>query len=266
MPKKNPCNHRSPYRVSSLLTVTVLLCLWASVLPARAEALPPPQVAFREAELGQTADAGTEYIDQMVFFGESTTSHLRSRGVLRDGAKTWQVWADESGTKTLSSRLLSETLIYPKTGEHLTIAQAVAAERPTYLVLSFGLNNLSGFIGSKALYVNNYKKLIQAIQQASPDTKILLQSVYPVSSACTSFSVDGKTVCAYTRTLNGWLRELAAEYDNVRYVDSASVLYNEDGMLAAEYDAGDGVHLTTVAYTRILAYLRTHAWPEAPSS
>lgn len=266
MPKKNPQNRRYPYLIPSFLIVTAILCHVASLPLARAEALTSAQASTHAVELWQTADAGMEYIDQMVFFGESTTSHLRSRGMLRDGTETKQVWADESGTKTLSSKLLSETLIYPKTGESMTLYQAVATERPTYLVLSFGLNNLSSFIGNKSLYVNNYKRLIDTIRQASPDTRIILQSVYPVSDACTSFSVDSRTVCSYTRTLNGWLREIAAEYDNVRCVDTASVLYDEDGMLASICDAGDGVHLTTAAYTRILYYLRTHAWQEAPSS
>lgn len=217
-------------------------------------------------ELENTPDAGMDYIDQMVFFGESTTTHLKARGVLRDGNQTKQVWADESGTKTLSSRLLSETLIYPKTGESLTVAQAVSAEKPTYLVLSFGLNNISGFIKNKSLYVNNYKKMIDTVLENSPETRIILQSVYPVSSNCISFSVDGATVCSYTKILNGWLQEIAAEYENVRYVNTASVLYDETGMLAPAYDQGDGVHLTTAAYQQILYYLRTHAWQDEHSS
>ena len=63
------------------------------------------------------------------------------------------------------------------------------------------------------------------------------------------------------RTLNTWLPEIAASFDHVRVVDTASVLSDENGWLKESYDnSGDGIHLTTEAYRQILAYLRTHAW------
>lgn len=212
--------------------------------------------------LGETSDAGMEYIDKMIFFGESTTAHLRSRGVLSDGTETHQVWEDlSSGTKTLSSKLLSETIDYLPTGEKLTIPEALKREQPEYIVLSFGLNNISSFVENKTLYVNNYKKLIRAIQEASPQTKIILQSVYPVTIDCSAWGVGGETVCEYTRTLNEWLPEIAASFENVRFVDTASVLTDDNGCLISSYDYnGDGIHLTTKAYQEILQYLRTHAW------
>jgi len=41
--------------------------------------------------LGESPDAGMAYIDRMIFFGESTTAHLRARGVLSGGTETQQV-------------------------------------------------------------------------------------------------------------------------------------------------------------------------------
>ena len=245
--------------VICLLAATLLLILTLTGKGKEEEAA-PTQAQVYDALLPESADAGMEYIDQMIFFGESTTAHLRSRGVLSGGTETHQVWADSSGTRTLSSKLLSESIVYPPTGENLTLAEALAAEQPAYLVLSFGLNNVKGFVSNKDTYIGNYNKLIQAITEASPSTRIILQSVYPVSASCSEFGVDGKTVCEYTQTLNGYLLEIAASHPNVRYVDTASVLMGADGTLDPACDNGDGVHLNTVAYGRILSYLRTHAW------
>ena len=222
----------------------------------------PVSLPTHDPILAESQDMGMTYIDQMIFFGESTTTHLRSRGVLSGGTDTHQVWADSSGTKTLSSKLLSETLIYPPTGENLTVAAALEKEQPTYLVLSFGLNNIAYFVNHKDNYVNNYNKLINTVKQASPNTRIILQSVYPVSAACDDFSVNGATVCSYTETLNGWLKEIAASHENVKFADTASVLKGADGTLIAAYDTGDGVHLSADAYQQILLYLRTHAWQD----
>lgn len=210
--------------------------------------------------LKEGSDAGMEYIDQMIFFGESTTAHLRSRGVLTGGTETKQVWADQSGTKTLNSQLLSTTIVYPETGENLSISEAVGRAKPKYMVLSFGLNNIVGFIEKKSLYVNNYNKLLDAIQAASPNTKIILQSVYPIAQSNTDFSVDAETVNNYSLTLNEWLIEIAAAHENVRFADTGSVLRDADNALLPSYDSGDGVHLTAAAYEAILSYLRTHPW------
>ncbi len=220
----------------------------------------PVSVIKKETQLAETADAGSAYIDKMIFFGESTTAHLKSRGVLRDGTETKQVWMDSSYTKMLSSRITSEPIVYPPTGESLTIAKACEKEQPEYLVLSFGLNGITGFIADKNSYVTNYGKLIRAVQTASPNTKIILQTVYPVCKA-DNYNVDVDTLNSYIMTLNSWLPEIAEKYENVRIADTASVLRDENGWLLSSYDnSGDGIHLTAAAYEKILGYLRTHAW------
>lgn len=212
--------------------------------------------------LTETPDAGMKYIDKMVFFGESTTAHLRSRGVLTGGADTKQVWADASGTRMLSSRTTSEPILYPETGESLTVAKACAAKQPEYLVLCFGLNGINGFLQDKNSYVSAYNKLIRAVQEASPNTKIILQAVYPVTngSGSQAFGVDIATLNENINTLNSWLPEIAASHQNVRVVNTAEALKNIDGALSDTYNNGDGVHLTASAYEVMLDYLRTHAW------
>lgn len=281
MTKKKPSDLTFAYLILIILILTVVcilasLCLLVVKIVNRDPTEPNEPTGLQTEEvtdepvslpgydpiLEESADAGMAYIDRMIFFGESTTTHLRSRGVLSGGTETHQVWADSSGTKTLSSKLLSETLVYPPTGENLTLAAALEKEQPAYLVLSFGLNNIAHFVNNKQNYVNNYNKLIDAVQKASPNTRIILQSVYPVSAACDDFSVDGATVCSYTETLNGWLREIASTHENVKFADTASMLKAADGTLLPAYDSGDGVHLTAQAYQQILHYLRTHAWQD----
>ena len=212
--------------------------------------------------LSKTTPLDTAYLESLVFFGESTTAHLRSREVLSGGKKTDQVWADDSGTRMLSSQGLSTPILYPETGELLTVGEACAKKQPRYLVLSFGINGIVKFIERKDLYVTNYQKLIQTVRAASPDTKILLQTVYPVRSA-NGFSVDTDTLNRYIGVLNSWLFEIAANQENVRIADTASVLRDSDNRLLAAYDAGDGLHLNKKAYEAILYYLGTHAWQES---
>lgn len=208
--------------------------------------------------LPETADAGQGYIDRMVFFGESTTAHLRARGVLTGGSETKQVWANETGTMMLDLEILKKKITYPETGESLTIEQAVTRKKPDYMVLSFGVNGLINFHSNPKLYASSYAKLIGAIRTASPDTVVILQTVYPVGVNQTSFSQDAVTLNGYINELNEQLLTVA-EQSGAYVVDTASSLKDADGNLSAEYATSDGLHLTAAAYEAVLHELRTHA-------
>ena len=90
--------------------------------------------------LEQTSDAGKEYIDSFVFMGESTTYHMKSRGVLSGGQQTTQVWAPRSGTLMLDRSTCSTKIVFPETGEELGISEALKLKKPKYMLLTFGLN------------------------------------------------------------------------------------------------------------------------------
>jgi lysophospholipase L1-like esterase len=226
--------------------------------PAKDTATPLPSTIMEE-----TADFGMGYIDKMIFFGESTTAHLANRGVLTGGKETNQVWSESSGTRTLSSKITSQIISTPETVKGMTVIEACKQEQPEYMVLSFGLNGIQQFISDKQSFIAPYQNLISAIQKASPNTRIILQSVYPIAESNNTFSVDALTIDRYILTLNTWLQEIAETNDNVRYCDTASVLRNQFNALNPAYDVGDGVHLTKNAYEQILMYLRTHGWVES---
>jgi lysophospholipase L1-like esterase len=141
----------------------------------------------------------------------------------------------------------------------MTIAQAAGREKPRYLVMSFGVNGIVGFFQNEELYRRAYGKLITAIHEASPDTVVLLQTVYPVADNQTAFGQGAVAVNGYIRRINEMLPAIAAQYD-AYVVDTASVLYDERGNLRADDQAGDGIHLSAEAYRRILHYLRTHGY------
>ena len=110
------------------------------------------------------SECDQDFLNELVFFGESTTAHLRAREVLADGKNTTQVWSDASGTRMLSSQGLSTPIIYPETQERMTVKEACAKKQPRYLVLSFGVNGIVGFMQNKERYVGNYKRLIQTVR------------------------------------------------------------------------------------------------------
>jgi lysophospholipase L1-like esterase len=235
--------------------VLIFLCL-AFSLTIGIAALRNKRITDTE-EVSTAAGAGGD-IDGMIFIGESTTSHLKSRGVLAGGNNTKQVWSNDQNTMTLDLNILQKTIRYPRTGQLMTIPEALRAERPPMVVLSFGVNGITAFAKNERLYRAAYGKLIDAVHEASPDTVVLLQTVYPVALNQSAFSEGAITVNGYIRRLNEMLPEIALSHD-AQVVDTASVLRDGEGNLRADYQTGDGIHLTRQAYLAILACLHTHA-------
>ena len=224
---------------------------------AQTEDLPTSSTPDTSALLGQTADMGQDYIDSMIFLGDSTTYHLINRAVLTDGKQTKQVWSGASGSLTLDSMIHKTTIVYPKTDTEMTVAEAVALEKPKYMVITLGVNGIA--YANETQFKAYYGKLIDAIQDASPETKIILQSIFPVSEA---YDQKGGKLCnANIDVANGWVMQLAAE-QGCKYLDTATVLKNDKGTMIAAYDAGDGIHMTADGYKAILQYIRTHGYSE----
>ena len=224
--------------------------------PGKTDNKPPSIPSSSSATLGETEDMGQAYIDSMIFFGDSNTAHLRSYGMLSGGKKTLQVWSTKSQTVTLDSEITNVKIEYPETADkyvEMTIIEAVALKKPKYIVLSLGTNGVSTLTESQFKYC--YKKLITAIKQASPDTKIIIQTIYPVTASYTGFSNEK------INTANGWILDIAEEL-GVRVADTASVLKDENGAMKESFnsDHHDGYHVNDDAYEKILHYLRTHGY------
>ncbi len=223
----------------------------------------PTWADLPDVRLHESADAGELYLSRLVFFGESTTAHLSRRGGVLDTPEgRGQVLRDESGTRMLDRRILSSPVVLydtDGTSRQLPFSDAVAELRPEILVLSFGLNGILEFNKEPDLFIVRYRYLIGGIRERSPETRIILQSVYPVRSAG-KYPVEPEILNAYINRLNERIEAIAASEKHVKYIDSAACLRDESGALRAEYDVGDGIHLNNAAYGTILHFFRTHPW------
>ncbi len=199
-----------------------------------------------------TADAGVAYQDSLIFVGDSLTAHLINRGVLSDGQNTRQVWRTESNMLNLKPGVETQQIVLPGTGELLTIAEAAGKTKPAVLIITLGTDWGVAFL-EEADFKACYTALVQSVQKASPKTTVVLQSIFPVTAGCTLLE-NGKI-----DTANKWVKAVAAE-TGCRYLDTQSILKDENNCLRAEYcNSSDGIHLGTNAYEAILAYIRTHA-------
>lgn len=202
--------------------------------------------ATADPVLAETDDQGQAYVDKFVFLGDSTTNGLASYSVVDPK----QVWTPESGTLTLDRWNIS-TIVYRDDNSQITIAEAAAKKKPAYLLITLGVNGVSYL--DETTFTSTYTELVKAVQQASPETKIILNSIYPIVSdyyGITNAKIDAA---------NGWVKKIAAA-TGTRYLDSESVLKDSNGALTAAYSNGDSLHENAEGYKKVITYLRTHGY------
>ena len=176
------------------------------------------------------------------------------------GKENKQVWKGAVGNTITFLYVETVKILYPETGEELTIKEAAEKAQPEYLVITLGVTGGVSQNLSEEEFKRLYRTVVDGILEVSPDTKIILQSILPVTK-----------VNQYEKTItndkiipfNGWVADLAKEYytaeKNVYYADTFSALLDEEGYMRAEYGSGDGLHPCLAGYQAILRYLRTHA-------
>ena len=204
--------------------------------------------------LAQTEDMGREYLDKFVFLGDSTTYGL---GYYYDHGYTdlvppSQIWTPANGTLTLD-QWNYVNIVYPQTGEELKLVDLLELTKPAYICITLGVNGVSFM--SEDYFKESYTALVQKIQEVSPDTTIILNSIYPVTVGyeAKNNGINNLKIEA----ANLWVYDVAKAC-GVHFLNSASVLMNESRVLPDEYTNGDGLHLNGESFRLVIEYLRTH--------
>ncbi len=206
------------------------------------------------ARLGLTADAGRDYLDKIIFLGDSTTYGIGYyyRQGYTELCPPRQVWTPKSGTLTLSYYNIA-TVVYPETNEEIPIAEAVRRATPEILCITLGVNGISFM--DEEWFIRDYTALVRLVQEASPDTRIILNSIYPVADSYAYLSqINNQKINA----ANGWIERIAAD-TGARFLYSWEAVA-VDGKLPETSQNGDGLHLTGEAFTAVMQYVRTHAY------
>jgi len=196
-----------------------------------------------------TPNKEQDFLASLTFLGDSTTAHMASRASVTPA----QIWAAKNRYLNLDSRITYAKIVAPDTGAEETIATVAARIKPRYLVITLGVDyGVYYYRNDLAKFRFYYEKLLDAIHEASPETVLILQSIFPVtaaSAAITNGMID---------RANGEIRALSAARGLV-YVDANAVLKDRDGYLAKAYcNSEDGIHLTAKAYEKILENLKRY--------
>lgn len=212
----------------------------------------PAAVTAENVELQQTEDMGEDYLDKFVFMGDSTTNGLGYYEMV----DPTQVWCPANGTFSLFNQSIIR-IRYPETGEELTIPELLTRKQPEYLLITLGVNGISSM--DEDYFKSEYKSLISTIRASSPNTKIIVNSMYPL---CASYDTSSGINMDKIKAGNGWLKDMAVEA-GVYFVNTYSALVDSTGFMPEAYTNGDGLHLNPTSFELVLSYLRTHGYPQS---
>lgn len=220
--KKLIAANRLPILKSLILAAYTLLILAISVTPIYAHSIPKT----------------------VVFFGDSTTAHLAVRG----GIPKEQVWSGAQSTVRFTD-VNTGRCVHLSSGEDLTLSQAVSKVKPAVLVITLGVSGGAGVLSEKD-FKAIYSRMLCSVKQASPATKIYVQSILPLSDK--SVKYYKKITKESVVEANRWIKEVCASL-GVPYINTHDLLTDANGYLKEEYQNDEYMHLTSKAYEVILS-------------
>jgi len=199
------------------------------------------------ALLTETADAGTDYLNDTLFLGDSNTVRLYNNGLI-----SLQQFCAKEGIGTQVA--LNEGIVtFKRDDNRYTIAQAVAKMKPRRVVIMLGTND-NGM--NTEDFISNYTALVQAIQASYPYTDIIVNTVPPVPSNHSNYpNMDQTRIDDFNMALLTMCEQLG-----VKFLNSAEALKDANGYGNVDYYQSGDIHLKPAGLKVLLKYLRTHAY------
>ncbi len=239
--------------IACLVSFTMLLIRGVDVEKLSKSSNATEIVCSSPAALKPTHDYGENYINSIIFVGDTTVSSMAELELL---AYPHQIWSDAKGSLALDYNLSTTAIIYSDDKEGVSIASAASGIKPEYMVITVGIENGVSYC-SEEKFKEYYCKLIESLKESSPQTKIILQSIFPVSKSYEKQNPELSN--DRINRANLWIQEIA-ESESIKYLDTASILKQTNGKLNPTYDSGDGIHMNSKGFQAMLNYIRTHGY------
>ncbi|MBQ7798886.1 MAG: hypothetical protein IJ370_00185 [Oscillospiraceae bacterium] len=187
-----------------------------------------------------------DYFDDTVFVGDSISFGIASYNYLSFDHVFAKIGLHQ-GTA------LSSSCVYTSKTQSYTIAEALKMAKPGKVIITLGINAIYNY--KQDSFYSQYEELINKIKTATPDSKIIVQSIFPVAEywAKNMGKPDYNKFIAYA---NQKLYDLASKHD-CYFLYTYETLTDDNGFLLTEY-SGDGIHLSRDGYTAVFDYILSH--------
>lgn len=199
--------------------------------------------------LKETEDMGNNYINQMVFVGDSVPWQFG----LNNMWKSENVYAAPcTGPMNVSY----QQVYWKNKATKKTILELITENQPKYILVSIGFCEIvsSGDINN---FISYYDEFISNVKKNSPNTTIILASIYPVINE----TLRGNQVPTNKQVNEyNYYTAYVAQKNNLKFLNYAEVVKNSEGMAEATLTMDDGYHPNISGMKKIIQYIRTHGY------
>jgi lysophospholipase L1-like esterase len=221
---------------------SVLIILLGSSLGRGAAAQQPAGVTQQPAAVSPVDSSFHNYLyDNRTAYFKQLPVVKKSILFFGDSITQWGDWAEFLGFR----RVLNRGIAGDNTFGLAARVDEVIRHRPEKLFILAGTNDINLKI-PVAYIIRNYRKIIGEVRRQSPDTKIFVQSVFPVNDELIGRQYY-KGTNEEIRVLNGALQEMAVS-QKVDYVNVYDHLLDGAGAGLDAKFTYDGLHLSGLGY------------------
>lgn len=223
----------------------------------KVEKLKPTQMSIKDytldgwydsVKLKETQNYGNEYFNKITMVGDSNTMNMYLNGYL-NGMKAWAIPCLHA-----ESMHSTEINLYGL-GIKMKLLDAVEKYKPETMILNFGTFSTEWI--SEETFIEKANSMIEGIKEKSPNTKIILISIYPIKKGYNLNTFEQDIINKY----NFLILEMADKH-GLRYLDVQEALKGDDGYGKEEYFIDDKFHLTYLGHSIVKEYIKTHALEE----
>lgn len=203
---------------------------------------------FEEVTLKETKDGGDDYINSIVFAGDSMALYY----VINEQISGKMLWHQISITPETA---LTSPIYINHIDTNKTFVQNFKQYKPDIVIMTLGTNS-AAYMTPEYFY-EKYSELISDIKKSSPTTKLIIQSIPPVDT-----SFDEKELGINNdkiNKLNYYIGKMC-ENLNVKFLNSAPAMKDENGACKKGYCMDDGIHPTKEGQEVLINFARTHMY------
>ena len=176
------------------------------------------------------SEKNREFGNDVAFIGDSRTQAFLMYTGLKDVN-------DYTNIGLMVDTAITKKFITNSKGEKITILEDLQNKNINTIYIMLGVNEL-GWVYS-SMFIEQYEKLINKIQEVKPNCEIILESIIPVTK---SRSDSDKTYNNQRiKEYNTLIKEMANR-KNIKFIDLVPVLADGNGNLPEEAST-DGIHL-----------------------
>lgn len=202
---------------------------------------------YDDYKLKETPDKGNEYFSKIVLVGDSNIKNLFLTGFV-PGNQAWYL-------PCITSESYFYEKLYIAGREQILLLDAVEKYKPKIMILNLGTFS-TAWISTDTFFTKS-NELIQEIKKKSPETKLILSSIYPIRKGDNINDFNQQVINTY----NYYILQMAEKY-KLKFLNVQEVLKGDDGYGKDSYFIDDKFHFSDSGRTVLLKYIRTHALEE----